>query len=59
MSKLLKENAEKIHGTCKHCVIVTDRFLDYKREPLMGRCEFFSHLFLLSEKTKCNHHVNK
>lgn len=58
----MAKNAERkdiirIHKDCRHCKVVTDRFLDYKKEPLMGRCEFFSHLFLLTEKTNCVEYV--
>lgn len=45
------------HRDCKHCKLVTDRFLDYKQEPLMGRCSFYEHLFLLNEKTNCKSYV--
>ena len=53
MAKKIEKKIENIHRTCKHCRVVTDRFLDYKKEPLMGRCDFYPHLFLLNEKINC------
>lgn len=48
-----KEQPTHQHRDCKFCEVVTERFLDYKQEPLMGRCSFYEHLFLLIEKTNC------
>ena len=51
-----KKITEKTYRTCQHCKIVTDKFLDYKKEPLMGRCDFYQHLFLLTEKINCSNY---
>lgn len=52
--KVERKDIIRTHKDCKHCVIVTDRFLSNKGEPLMGRCAFYEHLFLLNEKINCN-----
>ena len=42
-----KEQPKHQHRDCKFCEVVTERFLDYKQEPLMGRCSFYEHLFFI------------
>ena len=51
MAKVAKPMRE--HKDCRHCRVVTEQFLSNQGEPLMGRCSYYEHLFLLNEKTNC------
>ena len=41
------------HKECEFCKEVNDAFLDYRHNPILGRCDNFEYMFLLDELTDC------
>lgn len=48
------EKSMRVHADCSLCRPITDKHLDYQRNPLLGRCQYSEYWFLLQEKVKCD-----